>query len=168
VSIERRLNLALWEPVQAHNALGIAWQHAKTLLMAGHRLTLEVRQEKRSDAENRLLHAMLGYIAKHQEWAGKKRDSETWKRLLTAAWLRARGEHVEMLPALDGCGIDVVFRRTSDLTRSECAELIEFIFAWGADNDIEFPPAPALPPPKAAKRRETVDAQTGDITEATA
>jgi hypothetical protein len=169
VTIER-LNLSLWEPVSAYKALATAWTFIKPLLMAGHRLTLEVRQEKRSDAENRLLHAMLTYIAKNREWAGSKRDAETWKRLLTAAWLRARGEHVEMLPALDGCGIDVVFRRTSDLTRSECAELITFIYAWGADNDLEFPAPSIEAPPKAIARKpargtETIDAETGEILE---
>ena len=110
-----RLTLPLWEPVQAHSALMTAWKWIKPLLMAGHRLTLEVRPEKRSDAENRLLHAMLTYISKHMEWAGKRRDVETWKRLLTAAWLRARGEHIEMLPALDGHGID---RKTTRLNSS--------------------------------------------------
>ena len=55
------------------------------------------------------------------------------KRLLVAAWLRARGESVEILPALDGHGIDVVFRRTSSLTKAECGELIDFIEAWRVD-----------------------------------
>jgi hypothetical protein len=162
-----RLNLSLWEPVQAYKTLALAWQFAKPLLLAGHRLVLEVRQEKRSDAENRLLHAMLNHIAKNMEWAGSKRDSETWKRLLTAAWLRARGEHIEMLPALDGCGVDVVFRRTSDLTRGECAELIEFIFSWGASNGLDFPSPPAIAPPapNAKRASETIDADTGEILE---
>lgn len=154
-----RYTLRLWEPVQAHNAIATAWANIKPRLMAGERLEIEVRQEKRSDAENRMLHAMLGYISKRMEWAGSKRDPETWKRLLTAAWLRARGEPVEMLPALDGCGVDIVFRRTSSLTRKECAELIEFIFAWGADNDIQFPEKPE------PKRIETIDAETGEILE---
>jgi (p)ppGpp synthase/HD superfamily hydrolase len=30
---------------------------------------------------------MLGDIARQVDWAGKKRDTDTWKRLLTAAWL---------------------------------------------------------------------------------
>lgn len=38
-----------------------------------------------------------------------------------------------MLPAVDGHGVDIVFRRTSELTRSECAELIEFVLAWSAE-----------------------------------
>jgi len=99
--------------------------------------SVTVAGPKRSLEENALLHAMLGYIAEHQTWAGSKHDIETWKRLLVAAWCRATNQHVAILPALDGHGVDIVFRRTSSLSRKECAELIEFIYAWGAMNDIQ-------------------------------
>lgn len=134
-----RLVLSLWEPVQAKKAVNAAWLHIKGWLGAGGaRLVLEVRPEKRSDAQNRLLHACLSEISKQVEWAGAKRDVDTWKRLLTAAWLRARGEPIEMLPALDGHGVDIVFRRTSQLTKAECAELSEFVMAWAAERGIVF------------------------------
>ena len=133
-----RITLSLFEPIQAHKALAHAWTHAKAWLMAGHRLTLEIRPEKRSDAQNRLLHATLSDISKQVEWAGAKRDVDTWKRLLTAAWLRTRGEHVEILPALDGCGVDVVFRRTSQLTKAECAGLTESVIAWAVDHNVRL------------------------------
>ena len=149
------IQIRCFNPLQAHSDLtGIVWPAIKGQLLAGGRpLTVEVREEKRSDAENRLLHALLGHISKTQEWAGKKRDIETWKRLLTAAWCRAIGEQVELLPALDGHGVDIVFRRTSQLTRKECADLIEFIFAWAAEHDIAFP----------EHRREVIDSETGEI-----
>ena len=132
-----KLILQLTNAQQAHQAIQTAWRHAKGWLMAGdQRLTLEIRPEKRSDAQNRLLHACLSEISKQVEWAGAKRDVDTWKRLLTAAWLRARGEPIEMLPALDGHGVDIVFRRTSQLTKAECAELSEFVMAWAAERDI--------------------------------
>lgn len=95
---------------------------------------VRVEPPKRNADQNALLHCELSEIADHMEWAGKKRSIDTWKRLLTAAWLRARGESVELLPALDGHGVDVVFRRTSTLTRAECAELTTFIQAWKAEN----------------------------------
>ena len=135
--MSERLTLRLYEPVQAHGAMRQAWdQHIKPLVCAGHRLVLEVRPQTRSDAQNKLLHAMLGDIARQVYWAGKKRDTDTWKRLLTAAWLRARGESVELLPALNGHGVDVVFRHTSKLTRAECSELCEFVMAWCAEHDV--------------------------------
>lgn len=102
------------------------------VLQGGHRWVLTISRRKRTDDQNRLLHAILGEIAATREWAGSKRDIETWKRLLTAAWLRARGESVEILPALDGHGVDVVFRRTSSLSAGECSELVDFIEAWRA------------------------------------
>ena len=148
-----RLTMRLFEPVQAHKAIDAAWRHAKGWLVAGGgRLVLEVRPETRSDAQNRLLHAMLGDIAAQVEWAGAKRDAEVWKRLLVAAWCRARREQVELLPALDGHGVDIVFRRTSQLTRGECAELCDFIGAWCAENGVELREA-----------QQWVDAETGEI-----
>lgn len=131
----------LYEPTQAHGALRQAWeQYIKPLLSrtGAPPMVLEVRPQTRSDAQNKLLHAMLGDIADQIEWAGAKRDAEVWKRLLTAAWLRARGESVEVLPAIDGHGVDVVFRRTSKLTRSECVELCDFIAAWAIERGVEF------------------------------
>ncbi len=149
---------------QAHSELaGVVWPAIKGQLLAGGRpLTVEVREEKRSDAENRLLHALLTHISKTMEWAGKKRDVETWKRLLTAAWCRANNEQVELLPALDGHGVDIVFRRTSQLTRKECADLIEFVFSWGVENDIEFPERPQI---EAPRRASVTDPETGEILE---
>jgi len=97
---------------------------------------VEIKPITRSLAQNAKLHALLTDIAKALEWAGAKRDVETWKRLLTAAWLRARGEPIEMLPALDGHGVDIVFRRTSELSVNEMIELIEYIQAWAVDKDL--------------------------------
>ena len=106
------LRIRCIEPVQAHKAITtIVWPHVKNCLMSGHRMVIEVKQEKRSLSENALLHSLLGEIAAQLQWAGKKLDAEAWKRLLTAAWCRARNEHIEMLPALDGHGVDIVFRR---------------------------------------------------------
>lgn len=83
----------------------------------------------------KLLHAVLTDISKQLEWAGAKRDTETWKRPLVAAWLRARGEALEMLSAIDGHGADIVFRRTSKLTRAERAHVDKLAAAFKAGRD---------------------------------
>jgi hypothetical protein len=98
---------------------------------------VEIKPITRSLSQNAKLHALITDIAKTLEWAGAKRDVETWKRLLTAAWLRARGEPIEMLPALDGHGVDIVFRKTSELTVNEMIELIEYIQSWAIGNGID-------------------------------
>jgi hypothetical protein len=125
--------------VEAHKSLaGKVWQHIKALTVAGHRVDVTVKPAKRSNPQNSKLHAMLGEIAAQTEWAGAKRDSETWKRLMVAAWCRATGEPVEFLPALDSKGVDIVFRRTSDMTRAEVSDLIEFVYAWGSEAGVVF------------------------------
>ena len=151
-----RLTLRLFSATQGHEAMQQIWRQAKALLTRKDAppLVVELREETRSLKQNALLHAMLGDISRQVEWAGKKRDTDTWKRLLTAAWLRARGESVELLPAIDGHGVDVVFRRTSKLTRAECSDLCEYVMAWCSEHDVALRDA----------RQWEINPETGEIT----
>lgn len=97
-----------------------------------------VSEPKRTLPENALLHALIGELARKVDWAGKKRDIETWKRLLVASWCRANGKAIEILPALDGHGVELIPVRTSNLGKKACAELIEFVYAFGADQGITW------------------------------
>lgn len=147
-----RLTIRAWEPVQARRAVMTQlWPTLKAMLIAGHRMVIELRPEPRSTAQNAKLHAMLSDIARQVEWAGKRRDVEAWKRLIVAAWCRAEGEAVEFLPAIDGKGVDIVFRRTSEMTRAEVASLIEYAYAWGIEAGVVF------------NEPERVDPETGEI-----
>ncbi len=165
-----RLNIPLREPVQAWAAIRDAWQWAKPLLVAGHRLVLLLRMENRSDAQNRLLHSRLNDVTRQCKWAGTHWDIEEWKRLLTAAWCRTRNESVRVVPALDGQGFDVLYQHTSQLSRAECADLSEYVMAWGTDQGVEWCAASLAldwPEPVRKSKREVVDAD-GVITEVTA
>lgn len=127
----------LFNAQQGHAEWLRLWSdYIKPHLMAGRRMVVDVKEATRSLEQNALLHALLSEIAINVIWAGKRRSIEVWKRLLTAAWLRARGESVEVLPAIDGHGIDVVFRATSNLTIAECADLITYIQAWAAEQGL--------------------------------
>ncbi len=123
---------------QGHQVLLRLWQEVKPYLIAGHKLEIRVSPETRSSSENSLLHALITDISRQMEWGGKRRDVEVWKRLLVASWCRVHGEAVELLPALDGHGFDIVPARTSKLTKAECADLITFVQAWGAENNVRF------------------------------
>jgi hypothetical protein len=94
---------------------------------------VECRPPRRNSASNAALHSMLGKIAARVPWAGKMREIETWKRLLVAAWCRSQNDGVEILPALDGNGIDIVFRKTSQMTQDEMRDLLGYIEAWAAE-----------------------------------
>lgn len=127
-----RITLPLINPVQAHQALSTAWRHAKAWLMAGHRLTLEVRPEKRSDAQNRRLWAMLADISAQVDWYGQKLTSEEWKDVLSASLKRTK-----VVPGLDG-GFVVCGQSTSRMTRAEMCELQELMEAFGAQQGVKF------------------------------
>lgn len=122
----------LHNPQEAYQTMQRLWGWLKPRLLQGQRITLSVEEERRNNSQNALLHATLTDIAARREWAGRKWEAEVWKRLLTAAWMRAQGEQVVVVPALDGHGVDVVFQRTSKLSKGQMAELIDFIQAWEA------------------------------------
>ena len=88
--------------------------------------------------ENALLHAILSDISRQLIWDSEYQDIETWKRMLTAGWCRATGRPMKILTAVDGYGIDLVPMKTSKLSKQDCAELIDYIFAWGADKGVKF------------------------------
>jgi hypothetical protein len=125
-------SITLDNPQAAHVTLQRLWGWLKPRLLQGQRITLSVEEERRNNRQNALLHATLADIASRREWAGRKWEAEVWKRLLTAAWMRTRGEQLVVVPALDGHGVDVVFQRTSRLSKAEMAELLDFIQAWEA------------------------------------
>ena len=127
-----RITLPLINPVQGHQAIETAWRHAKAWLMAGHRLTLEVRPEKRSDAQNRRLWAMLADISAQVDWYGQKLTSEEWKDVMSASLKRTK-----VVPGLDG-GFVVCGQSTSRMTRAEMCELQELMEAFGAQQGVKF------------------------------
>lgn len=127
-----RITMSLYNAQQAHQAIQTAWMHAKGWLMAGHRLTLEVRPEKRSDAQNRRLWAMLSDISAQVDWYGHKLTSEEWKDVFSASLKRTK-----VVPGLDG-GFVVCGQSTSRMTRAEMCELQELIEAFGAQRGVKF------------------------------
>ncbi|MBW8464850.1 MAG: recombination protein NinB [Acidovorax sp.] len=125
--------MSLYNAQQAHQAIQTAWQHAKGWLMAGdQRLTLEIRPEKRSDAQNRRLWAMLADISAQVDWYGQKLTSEEWKDVFSASLKRTK-----VVPGLDG-GFVVCGQSTSKMTKAEMCELQELMEAFGAEKGVRF------------------------------
>lgn len=126
------LRAHLLNPQQARQPFENAWHMAKSLLMAGHRLTLEVRPEKRSDAQNRRLWAMLGEISQQVDWYGQKLSAEEWKDVFSASLKRQK-----VVPGLDG-GFVICGQRTSKMTKGEMSELQTLMEAFGAEKGVTF------------------------------
>ena len=128
-----RITMSLYNAQQAHQAIQTAWQHAKGWLMAGdQRLTLEIRPEKRSDAQNRRLWAMLADISAQVDWYGQKLTSEEWKDVFSASLKRTK-----VVPGLDG-GFVVCGQSTSKMTKAEMCELQTLMEAFGAQKGVRF------------------------------
>ena len=96
------------------------------------------REYARSDEQSKRFHAICSDVAKQKQWGGAWLDGEAWKRLFVCAWMRATDRQAELLPAIDGHGFDVLYRRTSKLGKSEMSELIDYVAAWAADNDVRI------------------------------
>jgi hypothetical protein len=43
-----------------------------------------------------------------------------------------------MVPAIDGNGIEVIFEKTSKLSRKKMAELIEWVYAFGTNSGVNW------------------------------
>ena len=94
-------------------------------------------------------HAMMGAIAKQCGYHGKKLHKESWKRLLLEAFVyivreeaKAQGKPDpfpcagELLPSLDGMRIVQVEVLSRGLTVGLASLLIEYLFAYGAENGV--------------------------------
>lgn len=127
-----RLTLSLWERGQAYKAILFAWENAKSAIKNGKRLTLELRPEKRSDAQNRRLWSMLADISKQVNWHGQKLTSEEWKDVFSAALKRTK-----VVPGLDG-GFVVCGQSTSRMTKAEMCELQTLMEAFGVQHGVQF------------------------------
>lgn len=128
----------MYNPQQGHSALADLWRHAKAHLVAGRQLEVELRERRRSSPQNRKLHACIADVSRQVTWAGQRWAVDDMKRLLVAAWVRARGGSATMVPSLDGHGFDVIYQRTSDLSKSDCAELLEYVMAWGTTQGVKW------------------------------
>ena len=132
-----RMTIQLYQPTQAHAALMTAWAECiKPMLTAGNRMVLEVKPQNRSSPQNARLHAMLSELALNVDWCGKKLPMEVWKRLCMAAWMREERQSPQLVPALDGNGVDIIYERTSRLTKDECGRLMEWITAFAAERGV--------------------------------
>ena len=72
-----RQRFTLWEPVQAHKILTQQlWPLLKSMLMAGHRVVVEIKPATRTLAQNARLWAMLTDVSKQVDWYGRKLSEE--------------------------------------------------------------------------------------------
>ena len=95
---------------------------------------VEFKQAKRSLPQNDRMWAMLTDVATQKEHAGRKYTPDQWKIL----FMHACGREVQFIPALDNATFIPWGQSSSDLSKQEMTDLIEFIFSWGSEHGVVF------------------------------
>lgn len=111
-------------------------QFCRWVMAAPPRTVASLKGVKRSIPQNARLWAMLTDIARQATWAGKKRTTEEWKDLFTAA-VKTAGGGLEAVPGLEG-GLMILGLRTSEMSVAEMGDLQTYMESWGAQNGVTF------------------------------
>jgi len=111
----------------------ISWvlENATKGLQAG-AVVITLGRETRSTDQNSRLWPSLQDVASQVDWYGNKLSKEDWKDVFSAAWKRQN-----VVPGLDG-GFVVMGIRTSKMSKSEFSELLEIIYAFGAEKNVKW------------------------------
>lgn len=95
---------------------------------------IEFKQAKRTIDQNAKMWAMLTDIARQVPWHGLRLSAEDWKLI----FLDALSRELRIVPNIDGTGFVNLGRSSSDLSKSEMSDLIELMFAFGAERAVAF------------------------------
>jgi len=91
---------------------------------------LNIREATRTTDQNAKLWAMLSDVSRAKP-KGRRHTTDLWKAL----FMKACGHAVQFLEGLDGEPFPVGFR-SSQLTKPQMSELIEFIYSYGAEHGV--------------------------------
>ena len=95
-------------------------------------MVVEIRAKTRSLGQSARMWAMLTDLSRQLKWCDRDLSPADWKCLMTAHLKRH-----ETVPGLDG-GFVVLGAYTSQMTVRDMSDLIELMFAFGAENDVEW------------------------------
>ena len=94
---------------------------------------LNIREAARSNDQNAKLWAMLSDVARAKP-EGRFLPADIWKSLFMAE----AGFKPHFEPSLDGKGVVPTGYKSSRLRKAEFSDLIEAIYAFGAQHDVQW------------------------------
>jgi hypothetical protein len=97
------------------------------------RTRVEFKAAKRTLPQNDRMWAMLTDISVQVEWHGSKLSPDDWKLIFLDALKREARATIN----LDGNGF-VNLTRSSDLSKDEMSDMIELMFKFGAEHNVNF------------------------------
>jgi hypothetical protein len=105
---------------------------SKACINAPDGYVVEIKPRTRSLDQNAKMWAMLADLSKQVDWYGQKLTSEEWKDVLTAAL-----KNQKAVPGIDG-GFVVIGAHTRHMTIREMSDLVELMYAFGAERDVNW------------------------------
>jgi hypothetical protein len=95
---------------------------------------IEFKGPKRTIPQNDRMWAMLTDVSQQVKWHGLKLSADDWKLI----FLDGLGHELRMVPNINGTGFVNLGRSSSKLSVEEMTNLIELIFAFGAQHGVVF------------------------------
>lgn len=95
---------------------------------------IEFKESKRTLPQNDRMWAMLTDVSTQAEHNGRRYTPDQWKII----FMHACGREVQFIPALDGSTFLPWGQSSSELSKQEMSELIDFIGSWGAEHGVTF------------------------------
>lgn len=108
------------------------------IIDSGKPMIVEIKKSTRSLEQNSRLWASLAEVSEQVNWHGRTLTPEEWKHVFTASLKRQ-----DVVQGLDG-GFVVLGQSTSNMTKAELSDLLELIYAFGAEHGVKFSPAASL------------------------
>ena len=92
-----------------------------------------IAEPSRNLEQNAKMWAMLADLSAQTDWHGNKLNPEEWKDLLSAGLVQSK-----VVPNMTGNGFVILGQRTSKLSKSQFAALIELITAFAVERGVIF------------------------------
>jgi len=121
--------------VQGLAAIPSAERWMREMIVKGLRggpVVVALKRPKRTLDQNAKLWPMLTDISRQVEWYGQKLNPYEWKDVLTAALKKQKA-----VPGIDG-GLVMIGAHTSQMTKEEMSDLLEVIYAFGAEKGVKW------------------------------
>lgn len=105
---------------------------AECVMQAPEGYVVTIQEPTRTLDQNSKLWPMLQDISRQVEWYGMKLSDDEWKDVFSAALKKQK-----VVPGLDG-GFVVCGQRTSRMGKKEFSDLVELMYAFGAERDVRW------------------------------
>lgn len=123
------------QPGNARDRMAFVWKKACEYLQLDKpvMVTVDEFKSRRSLDQNRKLNAMCGDLAEQVKWHGQMLSKDDWRHMFVAAYRKEQ----RVVPGFDG-GFIVLGASSRGLTVPECIDVIEMMFAFGAEKGVRW------------------------------